>query len=767
MYRVAIVQNEREMLRAGYVSFAPRLAFHPQLKNHSLSVFDASNIDELFGEGPNGLNKFDGLFVATNATSDSLVLAKLCSGKTAISAFLSSGKGVFVGSQKKLSVADGKPSAQGTGFLPDNLDFQTVERPRIEKDSGEGRISEAHDVTSNPALGLLLSFPIAVSANETQARCEINDFKRHIYRSHIVPTHVGMFHAVFEDRSYPEPAHRNLLMVNRAAHSGERLVATTIVLDWEFHENLLVNIIRYIAEGIPLVAFVDKPGVKAPDFDYIQSSARVAKIGHATYDNFDQIGLAMSDVHNTYVFSPGWEEEVVTAAWQKMRKAGSGMRRGRRFRRLYYFREIGGHDALTRYSNFSSIDLLIDRSLLWVEAEFVDGMWSGSFWTSYDVITMMLDLDIEVSSYLPSIFRDIRRHSEDGSYDGIMGATCGLVELKIALVASHAKIMEDTGTDTADIDRTWLWIHENFGKQSLYEAQTAFLTIARLERANLTPHQQEHLKLMQDQMKRSVRQLLEETELDISRKIAVCLLCGDLEDETERLLRLLASRQEPDGRWVSEKRTAFVLTLLLRDVVSVIPERLGRTLDDIIYSGVVFLRSCHDASVGNWDGDVQTTAKALHAIGLYNQLYGHSTQDFFESIRPESREVGASAVFQSASDALARMRISTDNAIQRATDAIVTSAATESQLRVVIEERDTALKYEKMAQGQAEFARYVGAISGSLFIGLIVSLLLYHFEVASALLSEIGSILAMIVSTVVGVVVALITRRPSRPDGMT
>jgi hypothetical protein len=72
----------------------------------------------------------------------------------------------------------------------------------------------------------------------------------------------------------------------------------------------------------------------------------------------------------------------------------SAINRHRRksFKRVYFFRDSEGQLGLTRYSNHSSIDVLIEHATLWLESQFEGGMWSGSFWTSYDVLTMMLDV---------------------------------------------------------------------------------------------------------------------------------------------------------------------------------------------------------------------------------------------------------------------------------------------------------------------------------------------------------------------------------------
>ena len=69
MYKVAILQSDREAIRAGYVEIAPTLAEQAELLDYAFRVFDTSNLSDLFGETSNDLMQFDSLIIGTNATS--------------------------------------------------------------------------------------------------------------------------------------------------------------------------------------------------------------------------------------------------------------------------------------------------------------------------------------------------------------------------------------------------------------------------------------------------------------------------------------------------------------------------------------------------------------------------------------------------------------------------------------------------------------------------------------------------------------------------
>jgi hypothetical protein len=103
MYRIAVIQNESEMLIAGYSNVVPKLRQLEGCSEYSFEMFNVVNIRRLFDAGDNSLDKFDSLFITTNATSDTEVLKCLRDNISHIEGFILAGKGIFIASQKKLS----------------------------------------------------------------------------------------------------------------------------------------------------------------------------------------------------------------------------------------------------------------------------------------------------------------------------------------------------------------------------------------------------------------------------------------------------------------------------------------------------------------------------------------------------------------------------------------------------------------------------------------------------------------------------------------
>ncbi|MBK9043198.1 MAG: hypothetical protein IPN97_08425 [Saprospiraceae bacterium] len=617
MYRVAVIQNESEMLRSGFTNLIPKLNGIKRLSQYSFELFNVVNIQKLFEEGDKNLKYFDSLIVTTNATSDKTVLTILQKNKNLISDFISSGKGIFIGSQKKLSIPDSDfdstKDAGKTNFLPALYDFFTVERPKKEKDSGEGNIS-----INNKQEHILLQYPTIVTAELTKKHCERNEFKKHFYRSHIVPTSSGSYLPIFEDTSYDSPKTRELLMINLVPQNGERIIVSTIAIDWEFHENLLTNIITYVTEGLPKVAFIDNANIKHGDFDFLLTTAKLSKIPHVIYDSVKSIRKELFNKHNTYIFSPDWKEKDITDFLKDINSSNGNVIGKKSYVRVYYFKQIDKILTLTQYSNFSTIDLITDSSVEWVNSKYENKMWNSSFWVTYDILIMFYEIGVDIGTYIAPILKDIRKHYADFSYDGVTGATCGLIELLLLIEKKYPKELTKEGYSSEDIKGMLKWLTDKFSTQSTYDKQTVILTLHKYHYEIISSNKfgidaQKYSDLLYE-VKASpssdYSHFEEYSEIDLCRSISVCLVCGEKENEILELLRQLKRIQNPSGKWTNTVRTAHALVFLLNNfkVLKEIPNS-DVSIDDLIYNGILYLRSEYNWK-NHWDNDIQATAKS-------------------------------------------------------------------------------------------------------------------------------------------------------------
>ncbi len=730
MYRIAVIQNESEMLRSGFTNVIPKLQSIRKMSQYSFELFNIVNLQKLFQKGDSHLGHYDSLIITTNATSET-VLAILRNNKADIEEFISNGKGIFIASQKKISTSnyDSKKDNGKTLFLPDLYEYYTVERPKVEKDSGIGEISIATEDQH-----ILLQYPAEVTAEMTQFHCENNEFKKHVYRSHIVPQRSGSFVPIFIDTSYENISSRNLIMVNLVPQNGERIVISTIAIDWEFHENLLLNIITYITEGLPKVAFIDNASIRHGDFDFLLTSAKLSKIAHKVYGHPENIKKELLNIHNTYIFSPDWNETDIGSFIRSLIEQLPNRNYGSKsYVRVYYFKQIENILTLTQYSNFSTIDLITDSAVLWVNSLFPGRMWNNSFWTTHDILFMFHDLGVNIQTYVAPILKDIKHHYLDYSYDGVTGATCGLLELLFLFERLCPEELEREGIGRHDFHEMVNWLIDKFNSQSIYDKQTVVMTFEKYHQRLLNSEgfdvnrYAEMRSNVCSNLPSAAGDRSEPSETDLCRKIGIFMLCDNRTADIVELVSLLKRLQTPAGKWTNTGRTAHVLVFLLNGL-SALLEICGSEagIDEMIYNGVLFLRSEYDWRKANWNDEIQSTAKALQAIGLYNIHYKYSTQDFFKTLEIESDKIYSATVIHNVSESMRKLR-------QQTNEMILTIEQQSEHVRAITQELERQKEtiesndqYEHEIARQLLRSRTAAIVSSSLLVTFVFYLALLY-----------------------------------------
>ena len=755
-YRVAVIENESESLRYGYANVFQRLQQLKRLRNYAFERFDSHNLGLLFDGDV--LQTFDGLFISTNATSDSATLAILRKQHDKIETFITAGKGVFVSNQKKLASRPlHEDDLSSAGFLPPELEVSVIERP--EPSSSDGNITtslESNSVFTTP--DIILDYPEAIHSDEMLQTCRENDFKVHLYRAYLRPIIENSYHVLVYDKTYGD-AHRPLVIVSRQA-VAERVIISTIALDWEWHSKLLTNIVVFISEGFPTVAFVS--GVSRPtgDFDYLVSSAALSKIPHSLYHTVDSIPRRLLNIHGIYVLSPECSEKEVADLWSLL-----STRNQSRYCRLYRLKKEAHSLSLVQYTNYSSIDVAVDAAVSWLDVQYKSGMWSGGFWNTFDVLSMMCELGIDAASYLPGVFAELLTHYKSGSYDGVLGATCGLLELSVRLTTMNAETTAKSGLTTDRMQKTALWIMESCKSQSLSGRQSAVLTLSKYanwiqQGAFEWSHRPQYDSLLVAARRDisgigTIARSSGYSELDIVRLIKVAVLVSSPDEDLEVLFKALRELQREDGSWRSTGRTAYIVIGLMECYEALTKAMTSDTeLNEVIYNAMLHLRSTYDEATGSWDRDIQATAKAAQAIGMHNKLFAYSTQDFFETIRREVRQVDRSEGIREMRRELAELR---ERAKTSGAEARTACQQMETAVRCV---EDLRAEQHRISRHETSW-RVIATTSSLLLIGLLVSLVIHQYNAAVSLFSEIGSLLPLIISALLAVPITL-AMKPSR-----
>jgi hypothetical protein len=771
MYRVAVVQNQSESLRAGYADVTQNFGTQLRLNGYEFTPFDGSNIASLFEPASQQyLAAYDAIFVSTNATSDAKTRAVLERNVSRVDEFLRAGKGLYLGYQKKMAQQSGQEPSP-SALLPDPYRVTMRDRLEAEPDSSVGKISFAPRSPHSVGSFLLLNSPNEVTEDLIMSHCRENDFKAHMYRSILVPASEAAFDTVLEDRSYNDPA-RRLMLVNRSSLAGERVVVSTIAIDWESHQRLLENVITYITEGVPRVALIAQPQGGDLDFDFIRSTAKLLRVTNRQYQSLKAVPEEFARIHDVYVVSAKWAPESVEEFWRTVSgPKPRAVQPAALFRRLYHLGDRSrGWTSLTRFVNYTSIDVIVNDALLWIEQKFDGGFWADGFWNSHDILQMMDALDLDAKSYLPGVLRDIEPHLRPGGYDAVMGPSCGLLGLLNRLSIRYEAELKTGGFPIERRVDVATWVLENLEGQSDSARQVAARALFGKGGDSVLDALRAHGRGSDiDSLQSNVRKGLDfpvarvssMSDMDLVRVVQLTHNTSALESVLTASLVELKLRQDDSGLWSSVGRTANILTNILE--IEVAPPSMAHDSewDEAVFRAVEALRGNFSHEWNSWGGIIQDTAMSVHALGMYRSRYDVESQELFETIEADVRSSR-----RSASVGRARIDLSELFAreLEREGDLRARTREIESSRRQVL----TDSKALARAQRKATVFQIFGGASFLLLAALFVSFLLMQREALKEVLSGTGSLLGLVIAAMITVpIVLLLTPRKREKEKLT
>lgn len=757
MYRVAVIQNQSESLRAGYADVARNLGHQLNLAGYEFVPIDGANINLLFESASTlDLAGFDALFVSTNATSDEKTRLALVKNIDRIEQFLCSGKGIYFGYQKKMSVGS-EHAEEVDSILPDPYRILMRNRPDSEPDSSVGTITITNRPRHSVGGFLLLNSPQEVTEELLMTHCRENDFKSHVYRAVLEPGNESAYETVLEDRSYGTP--RRLMLANRSTITNERVVVSTIAIDWENHFRLLENTIRYITEGIPRVALIARDKVSDQGFKFIQSTAKLLRVPHRQYSVLD-VPQEFTQIHDVFVVSSRWSQEEVESFWQKISGSKTkSIQPASSFRRLYHMGDPSrGYTSLTRFVNYTTIDVVVNDALLWIERRFQGGFWEKGFWNTHDVLVMMVGLDLDVSTYISSVLRDIEPHLRPGGYDAVMGPSCGLLNLLNRLSIKYQAQLDESGFTIERRSIIASWILNNLEGQSNVARQVAAralfgkggeAVLCELENNGMGESINALRGIVGKGLNVSSESVHYLSEMELVLLIQLTHSLPALESVLTFSIEELKRRQNQSGLWGSVGRTANILTSIL-EIESYPPSmKNDPDWDETVSRAVEALRGNYSYELSSWGGIIQDTAMSIHALGLYRSRYDVESQELFETVEADTRSTERSPNVGRARIDLGELfsrELQHENNIQKLRTK-VESAQTQA-------ERDTLEL--SIAQRKASVFRILGGACLLLLIALLESFWISEPQALKNVLLSTGSLLGLVVGAIIAVPITIL-----------
>lgn len=638
MYRVAVIQNEVEMQHSGYVDSVPK--YRERFDFNCVVVFNrfsSINIHTLFREGEDYLLDYDCLIVGTNATSDGDVYKVLQNqaNKSLLCDFIEQGKGLLICSQKKL-ISDNTfegYKVRKTNFLPDAYEYNVISRP-IGENSSDGNV-QMIDFDYNLAQSYIFRFPHNITDTMILDRCTNNDFQTHFYRDFIIPKKESAYFSLLVDKRNPM---RNTLMLV-SPQKNERIVISTMALDWAGHYELLENIISYLMVGIPEVAFIDKAPVNEKVFKFLVSEAEMAKVPYKTYATIEDIKASkLFSFHSLFVFSPKYSETEVAEFWKSIKNNISSVR-------LFHYRHIDDDPSedliMVNFSQSRQIDSQKQAVATWLISLYHNKFWDNSFWKSYDVLLAFILLDISIEPYIVGLFNDINSHYKDGTYDGVLAPTCGLLEI-LNLISNNSAYVAKLPNANKMLDETINWLVAKFNKTSNYNKK---FIIRAFHRANLMDKLKKSFtsdKSFLDELHHiaiadSVA-IKDKFEIDLCLDIETCLIYNHYSNKDEQVIKkrikdcldVVLSAQQQNGRWDNNLgKTARILIFLMENEQKIASNKIAQTIE----LGINALRRGY--SKNNWENNIVTTSNAISALILSDRRAKYESKDFLSQISHE------------------------------------------------------------------------------------------------------------------------------------
>ncbi|MGE0088544.1 MAG: hypothetical protein AB7S50_03610 [Bacteroidales bacterium] len=575
MYRIALVQNESEMMRYGWADIKPSL----ERTNYIIDTYTSENITSLSSKLKD--DKYDAIFIAMNACKNIIINAFLTEEKDkSISKFLSQNKGLYIGYQARMDSID---------FLPKQYAISFKNR---HENSNEGNLQfHSHNNTS------VLNYPHIISSTEIKNQCNSNDRVEGIYWSSINLDKSEKYDILISDSQNSEI--RPLLITSRL-DLPSRIIISTLPIEWQGHNNLFNNITNYITEGKPEIAIVTKKGAASQNFKYLISSAKIRKLAVKVYqlDSIDKLTILPKNIHDILVFDPRWEENEIMSF-----NANSSFLRDLNYKRIFYFRSTTNNDivfnSLSAFRDFKRISL---NSITYLINSYTTPYWSGSFWSTIDVIKTLQEFDRPVKQYIQDIQHEIdTKHDINQSYDEVVGATCGLLTLYYIFY----------GKGNSKYKATLKWIRRNFNKKTIYEKATAIQTLVALEEEI---DEQIIISLKNDILTYITGS---KNEFELTCFINTFVTCGYI-DEAEKLAERLADLQNPsDGSWINIPNTALI-TISLLEILK-ISKNLNESIEEMVFKGIIYIKSKYSESNYNWNNDPLSTALSLRALKKFEE----------------------------------------------------------------------------------------------------------------------------------------------------
>lgn len=618
MYKIALVQNQSEMIRYNYADARSLLNF----EDYCFDLYTGENIRQL-GDFLNNV-VYDSVVMGSNALNDARIRESLINQRQSFETYLKGPHGLLILHQMRMT------NAASYGFLPEKFDVSGIDRKS--KDPEERAVQGKLSINPSHKDHVIVTYPNEVSISLVQERSMHVPGIEGLYWHFIDPLNEKVWNTIILDSSYTEA--RNLLLVSRA-DLRPRIVVTSLTLDWHRQVALLENIVRYITEGRHNTVVVVKKGQTSFPFNYFIASLKVAKLPHSLVSS-KALSLAKLplNVHRTIVLDPAWTEEEIrnwdlSGLSDFIKEGGELIHFGKREPTLDKL-------PMTCVGGETYFQTVKKNALVWIASKFENRLWDGSFWCTVDVLQILAELDEPLDQYSHGVLQYAKLHDIDGSYDEVFGAT-------IALMWIYSLFL---GPKSKEFKKSLEWIKKRINKCNLYEKAFAYEMLLRMG----IPVEKRGIRNFRDEVMKQVQVL---SELKAFRYANTLVSYGFIREAGEIAKRLKVLQQE--GRWIDVSTTAEVIRFLIR--LRNCAKKPSDEIDGMIFDGVIYIHEQFSGIENYWGGKASETIKAIAALQDFESLvFEFPTEQVSNLIRRSSEVQGSITALDSAVNVIGSLR---------------------------------------------------------------------------------------------------------------
>lgn len=587
MYKVCLIQNQSEMSHNRFADMRDFL----ERKKIQYDLFTGENID-LISSSLNGSN-YDAIIFGTNSLNDRVVLEAVTTDKfkMALDEHLSSNKGILILSQ--LNYAKNN----------DYLDFLPIDKESISLVVGTSNNSSRIKFSTFERKKLILNYPHKIQEGMVQERALNSKNIAGLY-----------WHSIEADKTYWEPVIEDENKTLFSVYKSSKVIVTSLLLDWQEHEELLFNTLGYLMRKSLPIAFVCNEDTSNDTREYILKYFNIRQIEVVNYYLSKDIDKLKSNLqqqlHQVILFNEGFDVNQLYETNSEIKTLISD----NDVRSIVLNYDKGSFLLYGTANSLYDIGLSLE---LYIKNELATGYVEGSFWKTIEVLQSLRVLnpqfDGEYKDNLDSINDRIANSIVEGTYDKTFQATCALLWYRRSV------------RGIKNTSKTQKWLNTKVSGLSAHDYLflAYYKNKARISDVDLEVLEEKFIEVINNNPK----------ELDLTILLHIAYHYKLKKDYLDKVLDLIEQTYYRNGQLniYNKANISFVLIELFNE------KRLNENMKSILFDTIIELRKyIINAEIKKGRFEIVSLIKAIEACSKFEKELKFPTTELFKLVHPKN-----------------------------------------------------------------------------------------------------------------------------------